>query len=42
MGWNTHASGTLDPPEVRNAFIHYIAIVASMSAFAMGYDTSVM
>lgn len=32
--WNTHASGTLDPPEVRNWYIHLIAAVASMSALA--------
>ena len=49
MGWssftkkfNTHASGTLDPPEVRNARIHMVALVASMSALAMGYDTAVI
>jgi len=49
MGWssftkkfNTHASGTLDPPEVRNARIHTVALVASMSALAMGYDTAVI
>ncbi|KAK8079086.1 hypothetical protein PG994_002893, partial [Apiospora phragmitis] len=42
MGWNTHASGTLDPPEVRNWHIHLIAVVASMSALAMGYDTAVI
>lgn len=42
MGWNTHASGTLDPPEVRNWRIHFIAAVASMSALAMGYDTAVI
>ena len=34
MGWNTHASGTNDPPEVRNWKIHLIALVASMSALA--------
>lgn len=41
MGWksftekfNTHATGTLDPPEVRNARIHWVALVASMSALA--------
>lgn len=34
MGWNTHASGTNDPPEVRNWRIHLIATVASMSALA--------
>ncbi|CVK96166.1 related to quinate transport protein [Fusarium proliferatum] len=42
MGWNTHASGTNDPPEVRNWRIHLIATVASMSALAIGYDTSVI
>jgi hypothetical protein len=49
MGWssftkkfNTHASGTLDPPEVRNVRIHMVALVASMSALAMGYDTAVI
>ncbi|KAK8859324.1 quinate permease [Apiospora arundinis] len=42
MGWSTHASGTLDPPEVRNWYIHLIAAVASMSALAMGYDTAVI
>ena len=31
-----------DPPEVRNARIHTVALVASMSALAMGYDTSVI
>ncbi|KAM5360199.1 hypothetical protein ACJZ2D_013909 [Fusarium nematophilum] len=34
MGFNTHASGTNDPPEVRNWRIHLIALVASMSALA--------
>jgi hypothetical protein len=34
MVWNTHALGTLDPPEVRNWRIHLIALVASMSALA--------
>ncbi|KAJ4353526.1 uncharacterized protein N0V89_005256 [Didymosphaeria variabile] len=42
MGWNTHADGTQDPPEVRNWRIHIIALVASMSALAMGYDTAVI
>ncbi|KAG9254045.1 MFS quinate transporter QutD [Emericellopsis atlantica] len=42
MGWNTHASGTNDPPEVRNWKIHLIALLASMSALAMGYDTAVI
>jgi hypothetical protein len=32
--FNTHASGTLDPPEVRNWRIHLIALIASMSALA--------
>jgi hypothetical protein len=31
-----------DPPEVRNARIHTVALVASMSALAMGYDTAVI
>lgn len=34
MGWSTHATGTNDPPEVRNWTIHSIALVASMSALA--------
>jgi MFS family permease len=42
MGWSTHATGTQDPPEVRNWKIHLVALVASMSALAMGYDTSVI
>ncbi|KAI5238044.1 hypothetical protein E4T42_09081 [Aureobasidium subglaciale] len=42
MGWSTHASGTQDPPEVRNWKTHLVAFVASMSALAMGYDTSVI
>ncbi|KAL2752310.1 hypothetical protein ACRALDRAFT_2060920 [Sodiomyces alcalophilus JCM 7366] len=42
MAWSTHASGTLDPPEVRNWRIHLIALVASCSALAMGYDTAVI
>ncbi|KAK2012443.1 general substrate transporter [Colletotrichum eremochloae] len=43
MGFfSTHASGTQDPPEVRNWRIHLIALVASMSALAMGYDTAVI
>ncbi|KAJ0268839.1 hypothetical protein Brms1b_012538 [Colletotrichum noveboracense] len=43
MGFfSTHAAGTLDPPEVRNWRIHLIALVASMSALAMGYDTAVI
>lgn len=42
MGFTTHASGTLDPPGVRNWRIHWIALVVSMSALAMGYDTAVI
>ncbi|TQN66058.1 Quinate permease [Colletotrichum shisoi] len=42
MGFNLHADGTNDPKEVRNWRIHMIAIIASMSAIAMGYDTSVI
>ena len=34
MGWSTHATGTQDPPEVRNWKIHLVAFVASMSALA--------
>jgi hypothetical protein len=37
MGWSS-----LDPPEVRNGRIHLVALVASMSALAMGYDTAVI
>ncbi|PSK55434.1 Hexose transporter 2 [Elsinoe australis] len=37
-----HADGTTDPPEVRNWRIHLFACIASMSAIAMGYDTSVI
>ncbi|KAJ4312567.1 hypothetical protein N0V94_007383 [Neodidymelliopsis sp. IMI 364377] len=40
--FTTHASGTLDPPEVRNWRLHVIACIASMSALAMGYDTAVI
>ncbi|KAL5115148.1 hypothetical protein ACEQ8H_006984 [Pleosporales sp. CAS-2024a] len=40
--FTTHALGTLDPPEVRNWRIHLIALIASMSALAMGYDTAVI
>jgi len=40
--FSTHATGTLDPPEVRNWRIHVIALIASMSALAMGYDTAVI
>jgi hypothetical protein len=32
--FTTHASGTLDPPEVRNWRLHVIACIASMSALA--------
>lgn len=32
--FTTYASGTLDPPEVRNWRLHVIACVASMSALA--------
>lgn len=32
--FSTHATGTLDPPEVRNWRIHLIALIASMSALA--------
>ncbi|KAK0390543.1 hypothetical protein NLU13_0047 [Sarocladium strictum] len=43
MGWfKTHATGTSDPPEVRNWYIHLVALVVSMSALAMGYDTAVI
>ncbi|KAK1981149.1 quinate permease [Colletotrichum cereale] len=42
MGFDLHADGTNDPKEVRNWRIHMIAIIASMSAIAMGYDTSVI
>lgn len=34
MGFNLHAEGTTDPKEVRNWYIHFIAIIASMSAIA--------
>ncbi|KAF5013032.1 hypothetical protein FDECE_926 [Fusarium decemcellulare] len=36
------AKGTNDPPEVRNWTIHRIALIASMAALAMGFDTSVI
>ncbi|KAK1224675.1 hypothetical protein PQX77_012421 [Marasmius sp. AFHP31] len=42
MGWSTHATGTNDPPEVRNWRIHLIALITSMTALAMGYDTAVI
>lgn len=42
MGFNLHASGTEDPPEVRNWRIHLMAIIMSMGSVAMGYDTSVI
>lgn len=35
--FSTHATGTLDPPEVRNWRIHLIALIASMSALASTY-----
>ncbi|CAH0027639.1 unnamed protein product [Clonostachys rhizophaga] len=41
MGFAT-AKGTNDPPEVRNWTIHLIALVASMAALSMGYDTAVI
>ncbi|KAI1501411.1 quinate permease [Biscogniauxia marginata] len=41
MGFS-YAKGTNDPPEVRNWTIHLVALVASMAAFALGYDTSVI
>ncbi|KAK0376799.1 quinate permease [Colletotrichum limetticola] len=36
------AKGTNDSPEVRNWRIHFIALVASMAALSMGYDTAVI
>ncbi|KFA63351.1 hypothetical protein S40285_01821 [Stachybotrys chlorohalonatus IBT 40285] len=42
MKWSTHAVNTNDPPEVRGWYIHWVALVASMSALAMGYDTAVI
>ncbi|KAJ6438477.1 sugar transporter [Purpureocillium lavendulum] len=42
MGFEFHAEGTNDPKDVRNWRIHLVAIIASMSAIAMGYDTSVI
>ncbi|KJZ70948.1 hypothetical protein HIM_09652 [Hirsutella minnesotensis 3608] len=42
MGFNLHAEGTNDPKDVRNWRIHMVAIIASMSAVTMGYDTSVI
>ncbi|KAL0930050.1 quinate permease [Colletotrichum truncatum] len=36
------ATGTTDPSEVRNWTIHYIALVVSMAALSMGYDTAVI
>ncbi|KAK5687927.1 hypothetical protein LTR17_026643 [Elasticomyces elasticus] len=41
-GFNLHAGGTSDPPEVRNMRVHLMAIFVSMGALAMGYDTSVI
>ncbi|CAZ82822.1 unnamed protein product [Tuber melanosporum] len=35
-----HASGTNDPKEVRNWRIHLLAVAVSMSAMAIGYDSS--
>lgn len=37
--FKTHASGTLDPPEVRNWRIHLIALIASMSALASQFTS---
>ncbi|KAH8672429.1 quinate permease [Ilyonectria robusta] len=37
----THADNN-EPPEVRNWTIHWVAIVASMAALALGYDTAVI
>ncbi|PNS16184.1 hypothetical protein CAC42_1947 [Sphaceloma murrayae] len=37
-----HAEGTDDPKTVRNWRVHWIALVASLSAVAMGYDTAVI
>ncbi|KAJ5480300.1 hypothetical protein N7530_005809 [Penicillium desertorum] len=42
MGFNLHADNSNDPPEVRNWRVHLIALVVSMGAIAMGYDTSVI
>ncbi|SMY28530.1 unnamed protein product [Zymoseptoria tritici ST99CH_1A5] len=42
MGFTLHASGTDDPPNVRNWRIHMIALFVSMGSLAMGYDTSVI
>ncbi|EAU29436.1 conserved hypothetical protein [Aspergillus terreus NIH2624] len=42
MGFNLHADNSNDPPEVRNWRVHFIAVVVSMGAIAMGYDTSVI
>ncbi|PPJ58330.1 hypothetical protein CBER1_04489 [Cercospora berteroae] len=42
MGITLHANNTDDPPEVRNWKVHMIALIASMGALAMGYDTSVI
>ncbi|KAM6520259.1 hypothetical protein FALCPG4_013808 [Fusarium falciforme] len=42
MGFSLHAEGTNDPKDVRNWRIHLTAIIASMSAIAMGYDTAVI
>ncbi|KAI5796437.1 general substrate transporter [Geopyxis carbonaria] len=37
MGW--HAENSSDPPEVRNLRIHLLAVMVSMSAVCIGYDT---
>ncbi|KAL3957582.1 hypothetical protein ACCO45_008160 [Purpureocillium lilacinum] len=42
MGFDLHAEGTNDPKDVRNLRTHVVALIASMSALAMGYDTSVI
>ncbi|KAM6513327.1 hypothetical protein FALCPG4_015761 [Fusarium falciforme] len=42
MGFSLHAEGTNDPKGVRNWRIHLIAVIASMTAIAMGYDTTVI
>ena len=42
MGLKLHANNTDDPPEVRNWRVHLMAVIVSMGALAMGYDTSVI
>ncbi|KAM4061257.1 major facilitator superfamily protein [Hirsutella rhossiliensis] len=42
MGFDLHTGETNDPKSVRNWCIHMMANIASMSAIAMGYDTSVI